>query len=306
MDPVRVVRAISTNILAYLCPDYYLRMTAQTGRGHGDNDPVRAADYFYQCFEDYIDQLSLSLDQVPAFLKGKELLEYGPGDTPGVAVLFYAYGADSIVLVDRFSMLKMDANNQAIISNLIRRLPDVQRLRARQLFISEGDVASGFKEELLTYRTNAKGLSNLSESVDLIYSRAVLEHVSDLEASFEDMSNALKLEGVAIHQVDLKSHGLHKNNPLDFLYWPDWLWKLMYSGKGVPNRWRVNKYREIIAQTTLVTAKLESIARASDDDIANAREQLTSAFREVSDQDLSCLGFWVHLYKPDISSHNLD
>ena len=305
MDTVRILRAISTNILAYLCPEYYLKITAQTGRGHGDNDPGRAAYYFYQCFEDYVNQLSLSLDEVPAFLKGKQLLEYGPGDTPGVAVLFYAYGAESIVLVDRFSMLKMDANNQAIISNLIEMLPDVQKTRARQLFISQGDVTSGFKEELLTYRTHAKGLSNLIESVDFIYSRAVLEHVSDLDASFRDMSKALKVNGVAIHQVDLKSHGLHKTNSLDFLSWPSWLWKVMYSEKGVPNRWRINKYREIIAQTILVSTKFEQLAKASDTDIKDVRQQLAPMFRELSDEDLSCLGFWVHLYKPNIPPRNL-
>lgn len=298
MDPVRIVRAIGTNLVAHLAPEYYLKITAQTGRGDDESDPEQAADYFYQCFEDYLQQLSLSIEQAFCFLKGKTLLEYGPGDTPGVALLFYAFGAESVALIDRFPMLKLSAHNQAIIEGLLRKLPDPQRQRALESFNKPGDIASGFNENLINYQTNSKGLSGLDQSVDMIYSRAVLEHVDDLQACFADMFKALKPGGLALHQVDLKSHGLHQHNPLDFLTWPDWLWRLMYSAKGVPNRWRLDKYRELAEKSGFITTKMRPTMLASHEDIAVIKAQLAPLFRDVNDQDLACLGFWVHLHKP--------
>jgi SAM-dependent methyltransferase len=306
MNPTRITRAIATNVLAYLAPRYYLKITEQTGRGDGDTEPEQVAEYFYQCFKDYIDQLSLSLDQTSGFLKGKTLLEYGPGDTPGVALLFYAFGAESIVLVDRFPMLKLDTNNLTIISALMEKLSEPEKARVARAFKKTGNPESGFKEEVIRYRTHPKGLSDLHESIDMVYSRAVLEHVIDLEASFRDMFNALKPGGIAVHQVDLKSHGLHKNSPLDFLIWPSWLWWAMYSGKGVPNRWRIDKYRDILSETGLVTTELKSTAAAAQRDIVSVRTKLASTFSGISDQDLSCLGFWLHFYKPVVTTRALD
>lgn len=302
MDPVRIARAVATNVLALLFPRYYLKITEQTGRGSGDTDPFQVAEYYYECFVDYIEQISSSLDQVAELLKGKTLLEYGPGDTPGVALLFYAYGADAVILVDRFPMLKLDAGNLTIIAALIEKLPAPEKDRALGAFNRKGDLDSGFREEVLSYRTHAKGLSCLNGVIDMIYSRAVLEHVADLDASFSDMFRALRPGGLAIHQVDLKSHGLHKVNPLDFLIWPSWLWCLMYSGKGVPNRWRFNKYREVVAKTGLITTSIHFTSIASKQDVDDVREKLPAVFNDVSDEDLKCLGFWMYLHKP-LSDH---
>jgi SAM-dependent methyltransferase len=298
IDPIRIFRAVVTNFIAYVSPTYYLAITKQTGRGSSDTAPVEIADYFYKCFEDYMSQLSIPLAQETEFLKGKTLLEYGPGDTPGVALVFYAFGAESVVLVDRFSMLKLNEQNRAIITALIDKLPGMQKTRALEAFKVSGDVTSGFKEDVISYRTHPKGLSCLNESIDLIYSRAVLEHVDDLDASFSDMYNALKPNGLAVHQVDLKSHGLHKSNPLDFLVWPAWLWRLMYSGKGVPNRLRLDKYREVAGQSGMQTLKIEHTATAAWQDIIAVKGKLAPLFSRVSDEDLSCLGFWMHLNKP--------
>jgi SAM-dependent methyltransferase len=145
----------------------------------------------------------------------------------------------------------------------------------------------------LEYVIKPSGLSGLREVVDCVYSRAVLEHVNDLEATFEDMARALKPGGVTIHQVDLKSHGLHRENPLDFLTWPPWLWNLMYSGKGVPNRWRIDRFRQALDASGLELQRLEPTSRARSEEIAGVRPYLARPFKALPDEDLSWLGFWL-------------
>ncbi len=45
-------------------------------------------------------------------------------------------------------------------------------------------------------------------SVDWIFSQAVMEHVEDLDGSYRSMATWLKKDGIMSHQIDFKSHGL--------------------------------------------------------------------------------------------------
>ena len=131
----------------------------------------------------------------------------------------------------------------------------------------------------------------------MVYSGAALEHVTDLDATFIDMYKMLVPGGVAIHQVDLKSHGMHRKNSLDFLTWPQWMWELMYSHKGVPNRWRINRYREIIEQSAFELALLEPISLYSSAIISEVKPYLIEKFKHISDEDLAWAAFWLVLHK---------
>ncbi|HYP67644.1 MAG TPA: methyltransferase domain-containing protein, partial [Thiobacillaceae bacterium] len=162
-----------------------------------------------------------------------------------------------------------------------------------------GDYASGLNPERIRYQIHPKGLSGMKRWADLVISRAALEHVNDLQATFDDMRQAMNLQAWSVHQVDLKSHGLHRNNPLDFLTWPTWLWKLMYGYKGFPNRLRVDSYRNILDQLNLRIVKFKPTLLASQNDIRTIRPRLCSAFRTVSDTDLSWLGFWLVFRLPE-------
>ena len=104
---------------------------------------------------------------------------------------------------------------------------------------------------------------------------------------------AMRPGALAVHQVDLKSHGLHRDNVLDFLTWSPWLWNLMYSQKGVPNRWRVDRFREILGAIAVEDLRFEPTLRARPEDIAGVRQYLAEPFRHLSDEDLGWLGFWL-------------
>lgn len=296
-DLKRLFRATLTNQLARFFPRQYVWLTAQTGRGGGVESPEQVSQYFLDCFTDYFKVLGVPVEQISAYLAGKRLLEYGPGDIPGVALLMLAYGAQQVVCVDRFPLASLSEKNVAVLVQLINSLPPEAQQRAMQCFVHPGQPASGFAAEYLKYLVKPSGLSGLSEEIDLVFSRAVLEHVNDLAATFQDMRQALRPSGVAIHEVDLKSHGLHRRNILDFLTWPQRLWSLMFSGKGVPNRWRVDRYREILAGSGLRVLVMEQREQASLEVVQEVRPFLAKPFREVSNEDLSWLSFWLVVEK---------
>ena len=297
----RIVRAIATDQIAWLMPALYVRLTGQTGRGE-DVGVGLTADYFRGCFEDYFQELGVAEADVPAYLHDKQVLEYGPGDMPAVALLMVACGARSVMCVDRFPLLRLSPQNIEVLKQLVVNLPAAQRARAEQCFVTPGEPDSGFRPACIAYRVTRSGLSGLTDWADLIVSRAVLEHVNDLTATFADMRAALRPGAMAIHLVDLRSHGLHQHNPLDFLRWPPLLWRWMYGHKGVPNRWRVDRYRAVLQTSGLETLALRPVAVLEQALVAAARPSLARPFRHLNDQDLSWLNFWLVCRKPPLTT----
>jgi SAM-dependent methyltransferase len=294
----RIVQAVLTNQIARYAPALYVQLTGQTGRGAEEARLDQVGDYFRKCFDDYFDQIGVEETGQGDFLRDKRILEYGPGDVPGVAILMVAHGASQVVCVDRFPMVKLSPKNVQILKLMLERLPAPLRERAGACFRQTNHPESGFIPRSIEYLVRPSGLSGLGDGVDLVISRAVLEHVNDLPATFRDMYAALKPGGMAVHLVDLRSHGLHRHNPLDFLCWPTWLWSLMYSAKGVPNRLRVNAYREAVRQSGLELIALKPTALALPEDVQSVRPNLAKPFKELPEVDLSWLGFWLVCRKP--------
>lgn len=296
-DAVLFARACVTNLLARTAPALYVRLTGQTGRGSDDGDAASLADYYWRCFYDYGQQLGLTEQAYGAFLVGRRVLEYGPGDILGVALLFHAHGASVVECVDRFPLERVSNFNAAVYRALVDRLPHAQRERAAAAFTRSGDPTSGLRAEAVRYRVTPDGLAARPEAFDLVVSRAVLEHVNSLEATLSDIACAMAPGGVAVHNVDLRSHNLDRDRPYDFLTWSEPLYRLMYSHKGFPNRWRSDAYRAILERTGLVVRSMEPTGRLAAADVERIRDRVAAPLRGASDDELSWLGFWMVLEK---------
>ena len=216
-DAIRFTKAWMSDHIAHFAPRLYVKLTAQTGRGAAEESVQQIADYFRKCFYEYFQVLNITQDKIHDVLRSKRILEYGPGNITGVGLLMYAHGAAQVICVDRFPLVSMTQKNIDVLRNLIDGLEGKERVRAEQAFNEAGNPASGFASHSIKYLVRKSGLSGLVKYVDVIISRAALEHVNDLGATFRDMHNASHDSGIAIHQVDLKNHGLHRKNPLDFL-----------------------------------------------------------------------------------------
>lgn len=283
------------NLVARYTPDLYVHLKQDTGRGSGLVDPDKTADYFLRCYDDYLEKLDLDEGQAGDFLRDKVVLEYGPGDILGVALLMYAHGAKLVQCVDRFPLERASSRNIQTYLALLDKLPPAQRERASRAFNTVGDPASGLNPLMIRYSVTRDGLINQPAAYDLIISRSVLEHVNCLEKTIDDMATALRPGGIAVHKVDLKSHGLDRYQPLDFLTWPDWLYQMMNSHKGSPNRWRVDTYRKLVLRNGLRIRTLAETGSLAPEAIERIRSKLPPRFRDIPTDELSWLGFWMVL-----------
>jgi ubiquinone/menaquinone biosynthesis C-methylase UbiE len=152
---------------------------------------------------------------------GATVLELGGGDSLASALVAKAYGAGRIYLVDVGAFARTDVE---FYKKMTRRLAemglDVPDIRNAATL---SEILSVCNAEYLT-----GGLESLrripSQSVDLVWSQAVLEHVrrASFEATMMELSRILKSDGKASHVVDFKDH---LANALNHLRFSETLWE---------------------------------------------------------------------------------
>ena len=83
-------------------------------------------------------------------------------------------------------------------------------------------------------------------SFDLIVSRAVLEHVFDVDTAWASMDTLLAPGGHMLHKVDFRNHGFYTTlHPLGFLMVPEPLWSMVSSPDPTLNRRRMASYEQL-------------------------------------------------------------
>ena len=262
------------NAFARVLPRGYsalARLTRDTGRGDGCGGAA-AADYFRAVMDDY--RVVAEASGVGDVVSGKRVLELGPGDTRAVALLAKKAGARSWDGFDAFDIQSRDA----------RYLDAIYRPLA-------GDDARRLLDGCMMH-TSPDALRKRSP-FDLVVSRAVLEHVRDLDGLFRVLADIVAEDAVLVHKVDLRSHGVEHHHPLDFLRFGDAAWRAMSSHVDLPNRERVSRYLDLAERAGLRTIWAKTTHLIERDEAALAAPGLAARFRGVSPDELRVLGLWL-------------
>jgi len=215
---------------------------------HGKMDNV---DYAFNTFLMHIKNLNLDINDI----QGKVVLEIGPGDSVATALIVSSLGAKCILI---------DANN--FISN---NLDFYQKLHKKLLNfgLNPPDIKQSKNISEILQICNShyyiEGLSSLknidSESIDLIFSTAVLEHIklNEFKFTIDELKRVLKPGGLSSHEIDLKDH---LNMSLNNLRFSEKLWESnLFSESGFyTNRIR---YRKIIKIFESSGFKVETISK---------------------------------------------
>jgi SAM-dependent methyltransferase len=222
-------------------------------------------------------------------LSGKTILEIGPGDSVGTALVAASYGMQTI-LVDAGSYAVSDVEFYkklaGELSSLGLRVPDIKGVKTLNDILIACDAK---------YMTN--GISELSkiqsDSVDLIFSQAVLEHIPKHEfvEMVSECKRILSPGGVASHRVDLKDH---LGGSLNNLRFSEKLWESDFFSKSgfYTNRIRYSQMLDIFRNEGF-SVEVKHIDRW--DKLPISRDKLSNEFMYLSDDDLMINGFNVLL-----------
>jgi SAM-dependent methyltransferase len=295
------------------------RTTSAYGSTHEFWSLEKSVSYIDRVFREYLEYAGLG----PEALKGKRILEVGPGDNFGVALKFLAAGAAKVVSLDKFYSERNVEQQTRIYQELRKQLaPDEARVFDECIKLN-GDIVLNEERLQYIYGHGVEEADQILEprSFDFIVSRAVIHNVYDINRGFEAMDRLLAPSGYMLHKIDLSdenmfsSRGMH---PLTFLTIPESIYYLMASDSGKPNRKLIGDYREqvqklgyetkilittVLGEGPLVPHK-EQIEHGVDYGnktlslISEIRHKLAAPFRDRSDAELAATGIFLIARKP--------
>jgi hypothetical protein len=256
----------------------------------------------------------------------KSVAELGPGDSIGVGLAALLSGAERYFALDLVAHANPE-RNLAIFDGLVAlfraegdipdnaELPEVSpRLNSyrypRGILTGDRMTQSLASERVANIRASIKNCaSNKSliqyrapwyneqiierDSIDMIFSQAVLEHVDQLVETYRTMHLWLAPEGFMSHTIDLKSHGWAEEWNGHWTY-SDFMWKLV-RGKDAwfINREPASRHIKILLEegfrvpcqvrTTLPTRV--------------TRRQLAARYRDMPEDDLTTSELFIHAIK---------
>ena len=296
-----------------------------TGSTHMGWSLADSVAYINRTYHDYLQYGQLSA----RLLRGKSILEGGPGDNLGVALRFVAAGAARVVTMDKF-YARQDAEQQRQIYLTLReQLGNEERGRYDQAVDLSGGVR--FNEELVR-AVYGRGMEECGDvfdprTFDMIVSRGVVQEIYDTGRTFAGMDKVLRPGGVLLHKIDLRDYGLFSSNghhPLEFLTIPGGVYERMARNSDRPSRKTVDYYRNTMTDygydaelyTTMVTRRgyakppvevlphkprLEYGIDYTEETlglIRSIRPRLAQPFRQMSDEDLMVAGIFMVARKP--------
>lgn len=257
----------------------------------------------------------------------KTLAELGPGDSLGVGLAAMLCGVDRYFALDvvRHSCSEI---NLKIFDELValfrsraarpaKGWPDFDKYLDDQLFPSHilraERLAASLSEKriesirsLLEHserRSDAMTIQYMvpwtedsviaKESVDVILSHSVLEHVVDIEKTYQALHSWLKPNGMMSHQIDFASHGLSETWN-GYRAHSELLWKMMMGKRPyMINREPHSAHIDLMVKNgfriicDLTTHRTDGIQRS----------ELSDHWKGISEEDLTCSEAFIQARK---------
>jgi SAM-dependent methyltransferase len=277
-----------------------------SGMAHAGRSVESSLAYIDEVFGDY-----KRYSRVSSF--AGSVAEIGPGDNCGVGLMFLSDGCTGVDLVDRFYSKRDEQQNADVYRALIARHPSLTARFGAADACDEGSF-DGLRRRYGD-TASAEEFFSAPATYDVIASRAVMEHVYDPILAIRRMADALRGNGLLLHKVDLRDHGMFTPffHELKFLEVPDALYAAMTRSAGRPNRVLVHRYRQVLRDVLpnheiLVTRlagagdiephvpydRIEpSLRRKSVAYVNSVRARFARSLRDVSDEDLSVAGIFI-------------
>jgi len=252
-------------------------------------DLPQSLAYVHEVFDDYLRVGGFG----PEGLTGSTILEIGTGDSLGVALLMIGSGALRVVCLDRFAIQRDPGAEQVLLAALAEPAPPEVQTRMRGCFNSGYPTAHGMIRRVAGLPVERASDTLTPGTFDLIVSRAVFEHVSDIEAAYVSCLRLLRPGGRMIHKVDLSGHSQVEPHPLHFLTYSDRLWAFMSSNLTRINRRRWSHHRVAILKAGFRIERFLPTAVFPRHAVDSIRPRLSSGFKDLSDEDLAIAGFFV-------------
>ncbi len=270
---------------------FILNLNAPAPRPFSNSDYIKNLDY-----DSEILKTMLAFSGQGDFFRDKYILEIGPGPDLMLGLMLLDGGAKYYQAIDFFPVLSSPpyfyANLRARLSSLPAQLATDQVIKAIKNKTPLETRQIGYK---IISITDQSLVATEKNKYDLIFSKDVLEHVSDLGAAFKNMRQLLRPGGRLIHKVDFGTHTsfIQDVDRLNFLRYSDSVYERFVKFNGGPNRLRLNKLIEIASKNGLEVEKIQIDKQMSPEELAACKDYLSKNYRNLPDKELIPLSAWI-------------
>ena len=235
-------------------------------------------------------------------------LQIGPGDSLGCEALLCLSGIKKAWSLDpstcpKFDFIKFIATLQKLYE-VLNSFQTINNCSAAPLSIPEHSIeaAGSYRigKSVMQHFPNSTfentGLQN--ESVDFLFSNAVLEHVRDPLQCIREAHRILTKKGLTAHQIDLRDHR-DFSKPLQFLQYSDSQWqKIMkkYCSRdplGYMNRLRARDFLTIFESAGFRILEFTPNSSVSDTVLNDAISCLDSSLNNYSRDELKITSCFI-------------
>lgn len=230
-------------------------------------------------------------------LNGTTLVELGPGDSLSHAALAYDRGVERMYLLD---IADLASANRLVSANEIEEMCNMMHLENDFIRkMKNGDTMLSFMERLNAFYL-IDGLNSYAdvpdESVDYIFSQAVLEHVrlNIFEKTIEETYRMCKHGAKCSHEIDFSDHLGGKLNHLRFSseVWED---EIHTSMPNYVNRLGLSRMIEIFEKCGF---EIINVEKGLFEKQQIDRDDLDKSFQKWSDDELLVNWAWIVVRKP--------
>lgn len=296
-------------------------MESDIGATHARLSVAESVAYINRVFEDYRAYGGLT----EATIRGKRILEVGPGDNLGVALRLYAAGATQVVCLDKFFARRDESRQLQVYRALRDTLTAAERGRFDAAISLDGPQAR-IQPECVRYLYGSSAeeapASLGGDGFDVVVSRAVIWEIHDTERALAGLNAVLRPGGRMVHKIAcidwmFRDQGYH---PLEFLTVNDRLYRWIAQDSGKSNRRSIAWYRDALSRLGLLAtfhivrvvgstqpefppgvARLQRGVHFDEADLQMLREirpRLLPRFQALSDEDLLVEDMFVVADKP--------
>jgi len=181
---------------------------------------------------------------------GKRVMVFGYGGRFDIGLGLLQAGAAHVILCDKFAPPD-EAHNQHHFSN------------ETTYFISNNGTLRPRPEWMTLLEVDIREVQagKQIESVDIILSSSVYEHLDDVAGITHALASLTKPDGIHIHYVDLRDHFF--KYPFEMLRFSEQAWRTWLNPATNHNRFRLWDYREVF-EHCFGAVEIEILAREPD------------------------------------------
>jgi len=262
----------------------------KTPRTFSINQIDRSIDYDFSVVNNWVNYFKKYTSEENS-LRNKVVLEIGPGPDLGTGLILLAMGVKKYIALD---VNKLIGNHIEFYEKLLEKINERYSGCNVEYLKEQVDKCIQGKGEMINYIVDKHfEISKIKENIDIIFSHAAFEHLTNVGKTFMDLNNVVS-GGILISLIDFRTHTswIRDKDPLNIYRYSDFFWNV-FKFKGSPNKIRAYEYKELLEKNGWHNIQIEPLVVLNDEYLEKVKPSLNKKFKNLDSSEMRMLGIML-------------